>query len=209
MSRILPAEFTGVPLGGRPLEAVFIGASTGGPGVIQSILSGLPRDFPTPIAICQHMPPDFTRIWSERLNDACRIGVTEAHDGQPFVKGSAYIAPTGYHMRFRRVGRHVEIALDHDFADSLHVPSIDIMMSSAAQVFGSTGLGVLLTGLGSDGALGLLSMRRAGAHTIVQAPDSAVAPSMPTSAEDLGAAVEEASAAEMRELIERRVRGGY
>lgn len=209
MSRILPAEFTGVPLGGRPLEAVFMGASTGGPGVIQSILSVLPRDFPAPIAICQHMPPDFTRIWAERLNDACKVRVTEAADGEPFERGHAYIAPTGYHMRFRRVGRHAEITLDHDFADSLHVPSIDIMMSSAAQVFGSGGLGVLLTGLGSDGALGLLSMRRAGAHTIAQAPDNAVAPSMPSSAEELGAAVEEATAVEMGELIDRRVRGKF
>jgi len=207
VSRILSAEFTGIPLGGRPLDAVVIGASTGGPGVIQSILDALPRDFPAPIAICQHMPTGFTRLWAERLNDQCRLKVIEASNGDPFVKGGVHIAPAGFHIRFKKVDRHFEIVLDCDFADSLFVPSIDIMMSSAAQVFGSGGLAALLTGLGSDGALGMLAMRRAGAHTIVEAPETAVASSMPASAVELGAAVEEASKSELGALINRRVRG--
>jgi len=196
-----------MPLGGRTLDAVVIGASTGGPGVIQSVLDYLPRDFPAPIAICQHMPPGFTRLWAERLNDTCRLRVVEASGGVPFVRGGVYIAPAGFHLRFKKVGRHFEVVLDRDFADSLFVPSIDIMMSSAAQVFGSGGLAVLLTGLGSDGSLGMLAMRRAGAHTIVESPESALAASMPASAVELAAAVEEATKDEMGELIDRRVRG--
>lgn len=197
----------GVPLGGRPLDAVIIGASTGGPGVIQTILDALPRDFPAPVAICQHMPVGFTGIWAERLDSTCRLKVAEAAPGAAFRPGTVHIAPTGLHLRFRRTESKVQIALDRDFADSLHVPSADIMMSSAAQVFGSSALGVLLSGLGSDGALGLLAMRRAGAHTVVESEASAVAYSMPSSAVELGAAVEEAHSEEIATVIERRVRG--
>jgi len=196
-----------MPLGGRPLDAVVIGASTGGPGVIQSILDYLPRDFPAPIAICQHMPPGFTQVWSERLDGSCRLKVAEAFGGAPFVRGRVYIAPIGFQLRFKKVGRHFEVVLDRDFADSLFVPSVDIMMSSAAQVFGSGALAVLLTGLGSDGALGMLAMRRVGAHTIVESPETALAASMPSSAVELGAALEEATKEELGALIDRRVRG--
>lgn len=153
------------------------------------------------------MPTGFTRLWAERLNDSCRLKVTEASSGDPFVKGGVHIAPAGFHIRFKKVDRHYEIVLDRDFADSLFVPSIDIMMSSAAQVFGGGALAVLLTGLGSDGALGMLALRRAGAHTIVESPDSALASSMPASAVELGAAVEEAPKTELGTLIDRRVRG--
>jgi len=197
----------GVPLGGRPLRAVVIGASTGGPGVIQTILDALPRDFPAPVAICQHMPHGFTRIWAERLDGTCRLKVAEATPGAVFKPGTVHIAPAGFHLRFKRNEFRVQLALDRDFADSLHVPSADIMMSSAAQVFGSAGLGVLLSGLGSDGALGMLAMRRAGAHTIVESEASAVAYSMPSSAVELGAAVEEAHSNEIAALIDHRVRG--
>lgn len=207
MPRSLFPESTGVPMGGRPLDAVVIGASTGGPGVIQSILSALPRRFAAPIAVCQHMPLGFTTYWAERLDECCRIKVCEARSGEPFLPGTAYVAPVGRHMRFHMDAAGPSLVLDLDFADSLHVPSIDIMMSSAAQTFGSRGLGVLLTGLGSDGALGLLAMRRAGAHTIVESEASAVAYSMPSSAVELGAALEEAHAEEMAGLITERVSG--
>jgi len=205
--RHLPAEPVGVPLGSVPLDAVVIGASTGGPPMVEQILRDLPRDFRAPVAICQHMPPGFTQAWAERLDSICRLRVKEARFGDVFEAGTAYVAPIGKHMRVQRENKHAALTLDADFADSLHVPSIDILMSSVAQAFGSRALGVLLTGLGQDGALGLLAVRRAGGHTITEAEDSAVAYSMPGSAVELGAAAEEVSASEMGPVIIERVKG--
>lgn len=181
---------TGVPMGSGPLSAVVIGASTGGPPALEALLASLPADLGVPVAICQHMPLGFTEGWAQRLDGLCRMRVCEATDRQPFARGRAHIAPIGKQMRFKRTERGVLVRLDDDFADSLHVPSIDILMSSAAEVFGSRALGVLLTGLGSDGALGMLAVRRGGGHTIAQDPETCAAPSMPESAVQLGAAAE-------------------
>lgn len=198
---------TGVPLGGVELSAVVIGASTGGPKLVEAVLRELPYDFPAPVAVCQHMPPGFTRIWAERLDDICRLKVREAVNREEFVRGTVYIAPVGVHMRLRKDGRTAKVALDADFADSLHVPSIDMLMSSAAAAFGSRVLGVLLTGLGSDGAMGMLAIRRAGGHTICETPESAIAASMPQSAVELGAAAEEIPGPQIPRAIVERVRG--
>lgn len=206
-SRRLPAEPVGVPLGSIPLDVVVIGASTGGPPTVEQLLRELPSDFRAPVAICQHMPPGFTHTWAERLDSVCRLRVKEARYGEPFVAGTVYVAPTGKHMRVLREDREAKIALDMDFADSLHVPSIDILMSSVAHAFGSRALGVLLTGLGQDGALGLLALRRAGGHTIAETEDSAVAYSMPGSAVELGAAAEEVAAADLPAVVMERVLG--
>jgi len=210
MGRRLPAEPVGVPQGGRTLEAVVIGASTGGPKVVENILRSLKRDFPAPLAVCQHMPPGFIETWAERLDQSCSLRVKEAQFGERFEKGTAYIAPIGKHMRLKRDSDGtVSISLDRDFADSLHIPSIDMLMSSAAQAYGSVMLAVLLTGLGSDGALGMLAVRRAGGHTISEAPESAVAYSMPGSAVEMGAAAEEVASNEMPRVITDRVDGKF
>jgi two-component system chemotaxis response regulator CheB len=200
-------EMTGTPLGGFSMSAVVIGASTGGPHVLEPLLRALPADLPVPVAICQHMPPDFTRLWAERLDTLCGLTVKEAENGEPFRAGRVYIAPIGRHLRFRRDGRAVYVRLDADFADALFVPSIDFMMSSAADVFRSGALAVLLTGLGSDGALGMLTVRRAGGYTIIEDPDSAKASSMPKSAAAAGAVAESARAADLARIIIDRVNG--
>lgn len=193
--------------GGFTSAAVLIGASTGGPPVVEQIVRALPAYFPAPIAICQHMSPGFVSGWAERLSRVCWLRVKEAEDGEPFARGTVYIAPVGRHLRFRRDGRAVYIRLDVDFADSFFVPSIDYMLSSAAETFGSRALGALLTGIGSDGALGMLTLRRAGAYTLVQSPESATAPSMPESAAGLGAAIEQAAADEIARIIVDRASG--
>lgn len=177
-------------MGGGPVSAIVIGASTGGPPALETILSALPPDLPVPVAVCQHMPAGFTVGWAERLNGLCRLRVREAEHRQHFARRCVYIAPIGLHMRLRRIEQDVLISLDQDFADSLHVPSIDMLMSSAATVFGSRTLAVQLTGLGADGALGMETVRRAGGHTIAQSPESCSAASMPESAIQLGAAAE-------------------
>lgn len=198
-----------IPIGGFPAAAVVIGASTGGPPVVEQILRALPLHFPAPIAICQHMSPGFVEQWAERLDPLCWLHVKEADHGEPFERGTVYLAPQGRHLRFWRDATGPRIRLDADAAGSVHVPCIDFAFTSAAEVFGSRALGVLLTGLGSDGALGLQALRRVGAYTIVEDPASAVAPSMPSSAIEAGAALEIVPAAGLPRVLPLRANGDY
>jgi len=198
---------SGTPQGGVSLRAVIIGASAGGPREIQSVLERLPGDFPAPIAICQHMTEGATAPWAERLNECCPLQVVEAAPGMRFEAGRVYIAPAGRHMRLIGPAHTARITLLPDFADALHVPSIDFLMSSAAEVFGSRVMGVLLTGMGSDGALGMLAIRNAGGATAIQSAESAPFSSMPMAAAELGAASEQVDLAHIPALMMRRVEG--
>jgi len=208
--RLVSAEPVGIPTGGHAMRAVVIGASAGGPQRVEQILRHLPADFGAPVAVCQHMPLGFTKTWAERLDRLCSLRVREARFGEAFEPGSVCVAPIGKHMRFEREANGaVRIRLDSDFADSLHVPSIDIMMSSAAQAIGSGTLAVLLSGFGSDGATGMLAVRRAGGHTISEASDTAVAASMPSAAVKIGAAAEEVSAQDLPQVVVDRVAGRF
>ncbi len=197
------------PMGGFPSAVVVIGASTGGPPVIERIVRALPADFPAPVAICQHMSEGFVEQWAERLDPLCWLTVKEAGNGEALEKGTVYIARIGRHMRFFRDGLAPRIRLDHDTAASTHVPCIDVTFTSSAEVFGSRALGVLLTGLGADGSNGLLALRRTSAYTIVEDPATAVAPSMPASALALGAVVETVPTADLPKVIVERASGRY
>ncbi|MGB4441330.1 MAG: CheB methylesterase domain-containing protein [Coriobacteriia bacterium] len=199
----------GTPLGGFASAAVLIGASTGGPPVLECIVRALPSDFPAPVAICQHISPGFVEQWAERLDPLCWLTVKEAENGEAFRRGTVYIAQVGRHLRFFRDSTGTRIRLDHDETDAPHVPCIDITFASAAEVFGSRALGVLLTGLGSDGALGMQALRRASAYTIVEDPATAAAPSMPSSALALGAVVETVPTADLPKVIMERANGRY
>lgn len=200
---------TATPLGGFASAAVVIGASTGGPPVLERILRALPADFPAPVAICQHISPGFVEPWVERLDPLCWLTVKQAENGEPFRKGTVYIAQVGRHMRFFADGTGVRLRLDEDTVASAHVPCIDVTFASAAGVFGSRALGVLLTGLGADGSEGLLALRRVSAYTIVEDPATAVAPSMPASALALGAVVETVATADLPRVIVERANGRY
>lgn len=200
-------EYTGTPTGGVPMLAVLIGASAGGPKAVQTILESLPADFSAPIAICQHMTHGATASWAQHLNDACKLRVSEATHAEQFRAGHVYIAPTGRHLRIRGTAAKPWCSLELDFADVLHVPSIDFLMSSAAETFGSRALGVLLSGMGSDGALGMLAIRRAGGVTLAESAESAFMPSMPRAAEDLGAVNEVVPIELMAFTIAERVAG--
>lgn len=197
----------GVPLGGGPLAAVVIGASAGGPAAIETILSALNADFPAPIAVCQHMLEGTTEFWADRLDSICELSVAEAKNGESFSAGNVYVAPAGRHMRFRGTFTEPVITVERDFADVMHVPSIDFLMSSAATLFGSRVLVVLLTGMGSDGALGMLSVRRVGGVTLAQSEDTAFMPSMPRSAAQLGAAGEVIPLQHIAKTVVDRVEG--
>lgn len=174
---------------------------------MQALLEQLPADFPVPIAVCQHMTEGATERWAEHLDECTPFRVVEATPGATFEAGTVYIAPSGKHMRLLGPARKPRISLLPDFADTLHVPSIDFLMSSAADVFGSRVLGVILTGLGSDGALGMLAIRRAGGPTICESVESAQFSSMPRAASDLGAASEQLHLDEMGPIIVARVAG--
>lgn len=197
------------PFSGFASAAVLIGASTGGPPVVERIVRALPADFPAPVVICQHMSPGFIEQWAERLDPLCWLTVKQAENGERCERGHVYIAPVGRHLRFARAGSAARMRLDADFADSVHVPCIDFMFSSAAEVYGSRALGVLLTGIGKDGSLGLQALRRTGAYTIVEDPATAVAPSMPASAVELGAATETAATDTLPHTIVARALGDY
>ncbi len=198
-----------LPFSGFSAAAVLIGASTGGPPLLERIVRALPADFPSPVAICQHMSPGFTDGWAQRLDPLSWLHIKEAENGERFERGTIYIAPAGYQLRFRRHRHAATIWLDDDVAGARFVPSIDEMFSSGADAFGSRAIGVLLTGLGSDGARGMLALRTRGAYTLIQRPDSAIAPSMPAAAAALNAAVEEVAADDLHRVIVDRAKGVF
>lgn len=166
---------------------VAIGTSTGGPKALQDILPVFPADFPVPILIVQHMPTGFTRPFAQRLNSSCAIGICEAEHHQLIRPGVAYIAPAGRHMTVQRHSANQGvICLDSHPAKSLHIPSIDIMMKSVARAFGHDAMGVVLTGMGCDGAEGMEAIYRRGGMTIGQDEASCTVYGMPRACAELG-----------------------
>lgn len=179
---------------------VVIGASTGGTEALREILTGLPADAPA-IAIVQHMPPGFTAAFARRMDSLSKINVTEAVDGMLLRAGSAIIAPGDQHMILRRVagGYRVNVA-DGPYV-SRHRPSVDVLFRSAAAAAGHNALGILLTGMGDDGARSLGEMKAAGAHTIAQDEASSVVYGMPREAVRMGNAVQSVALGRMAAAI--------
>ena len=175
-------------------EVLLIGASTGGTEAIREVLEQLPANTP-PVLIVQHMPAGFTRSFAERLNRSSQLQVSEAIDGEPLLPGHAYIAPGDRHLKLARKGRDYVTELDAGPEVNRHRPSVDVLFESAARHAGHKATGVLLTGMGKDGAAGLLAMRAAGALTIAQDEASSMIFGMPREAIALGAAREVASLA--------------
>ncbi|WP_324689457.1 chemotaxis response regulator protein-glutamate methylesterase [Cobetia sp. D5] len=177
--------------GRRPLlsseKLIAVGASTGGTEAIRAVLQSLPADAPA-ILVTQHMPPGFTRSFAERLNGLCRIAVKEAVHGERILPGHAYIAPGDAHLTLSRSGANYVVTLDQRPPVNRHRPSVDVLFDSVARVAGRNAVGVILTGMGRDGARGLLQMCEAGAHTIAQDEQSCVVYGMPREAVELGAA---------------------
>jgi two-component system, chemotaxis family, protein-glutamate methylesterase/glutaminase len=166
---------------------ICIGCSTGGPEALQEILTALPEDTPG-IVVVQHMPDHFTGAFARRLNSICRIEVREAVDGDDVLRGRALIAPGSHHMLLNRIGSNFRVSLKYGPLVSRHRPSVDVLFRSAAQYAGANAMGILLTGMGDDGAKGLLEMKAAGAQTIAQNEATCVVFGMPRIAIELGAA---------------------
>ncbi len=165
---------------------VAIGASTGGTEAIREILTRLPPDFPA-IAITQHMPPGFTRSFAQRLDSLCRVRVKEAEHGERLLPGHAYIAPGGRHLRVQRSGANYVVAIDDAEPVNRHRPSVEVLFDSVATQVGPNALGVMLTGMGKDGADAMRRMKLAGAHTYAQDEASCVVFGMPREAIACGA----------------------
>ena len=162
-----------------------IGASTGGTEAIKDVLMGLPRNAPGTV-IVQHMPANFTEAFAQRLNSLCAMEVREAKNGDSITPGVVLIAPGDYHMVVRRSGARYYVEIGSGEKVSGHRPSVDVLFNSVAKIAGSNAIGVILTGMGSDGAKGLLAMHNAGAKTLGQDENSCVVYGMPKTAFELG-----------------------
>ncbi|HID56811.1 TPA: chemotaxis response regulator protein-glutamate methylesterase [Candidatus Poribacteria bacterium] len=171
----------------HPIEIVVIGVSTGGPRALQRLLPKLPGDLPAGILIAQHMPPQFTKLLAERLDQMCRIRVVEGKNGEEVCDGKAIIAPGGRHMKVIALdGAHPRIRVIERVEGMIYVPSVDLLMESAAKVYGDKVLALILTGMGNDGLKGMKAIKERGGVTLAQDESSSVIFGMPKACIEAG-----------------------
>ena len=173
----------------EPTKIVAIGISTGGPNALQYLLTQLPGDFPGSIIVVQHMPEGFTEMFSRRLDESCAIDVKEAQSGDLLIAGRALICPGNRHIKVRRMPLGNTVVLSDEARMNGHRPSVDILFRSVAMEFGSRAIGVLMTGMGDDGANGLGLIKDAGGLTIAQSEESCTVFGMPKVAIERGHAM--------------------
>lgn len=190
-----------LPRGGSVPEIVAIGASTGGTDAIREVLSHLPADFPIGTVMVQHMPPGFTRSFADRLNDLCALEVKEAANRDMLLPGRALLAPGDCHMVVRR-GEHGDyVELQRTPEVSGHRPSVDVLFDSVAELYGPRSIGVLLTGMGRDGASGMRTLHETGATTLAQDEETCVVFGMPKAAINDGSVDFVANHAQIGEVL--------
>jgi two-component system chemotaxis response regulator CheB len=195
------------PLGRLSTEKiVFIGASTGGTEATKDVLVQLPADFPA-VLVTQHMPPGFTTSYARRLDGLCRIRVKEAVDGERVLPGHAYIAPGGWHLSVERSGANYIARVTAEDPVNRHRPSVEVLFRSAARIVGPNAFGIMLTGMGGDGARAMKEMRDAGSYNICQDEASCVVFGMPREAIAAGAAHEVLALARIAPHLVDRLRG--
>lgn len=181
-------------------KIVFVGASTGGVEALKALLLGMPADCP-PTLITQHMPPRFTTGFAERLNRQCPMAVSEAVRDQTIEHGHVYIAPGSHHLEIARVGTHHVCRLSDGPPVSGHRPSVDVLFRSAARVCGKSAVAAILTGMGKDGADGMLELRHSGAFTLGQDEASSLIYGMPRAAFERGAVMQQHPLGHMADAI--------
>ena len=196
-----PMPRTGPRERAAAVEMIAIGASTGGVGAIESVLEQLPVDGLPPVVITQHIPAGFSESFAQRLDAKLGLKVQHAVDGMPILAGHVYVAPGGQQFAIDRAADGYVCRVTAGPRVNLHRPSVEVLFQSVARHVGAGALGVLLTGMGSDGAQGLLAMRHAGAYTLVQDEQSSVVWGMPGAAAKLGAANEILPLAEIPRAI--------
>jgi len=178
-----------------------IGASTGGPGALQHLLSNLPADFPAAILVAQHMPAPFTAPFARRLSEVCALEVKEAEPGDRLLAGRVLVAPGARDLKMARTAMGAIAVLSDDPASGGHRPSVDVLFRSAARTFGAAAVALLLTGMGNDGAAGMGEVRAAGGFTIAQAERSSAVFGMARCAIQLGHAMLVADLEQLPEIV--------
>lgn len=181
-------------------KIIAIGASTGGVEAVREIVEALPPNAPA-VFVTQHMPPRFTSQFANRLNGFCAVNVQEARDGERAIQGHVYIAPGDRHLTIARSGAHFVCRLDDGPPVTGHKPSVDVLFKSAAQAAGRNVIGAILTGMGKDGAAGMLAMREAGALTFGQDEASCVVYGMPKAAAEIGAVTKQVNLTGMANVL--------
>ncbi|MEO6323009.1 MAG: chemotaxis-specific protein-glutamate methyltransferase CheB [Thermoanaerobaculia bacterium] len=208
------SENTGISNDGEPdielptdVRMVCVGASTGGPQAIQLVLDRIPATFPFPLAIVQHMPVGFTGAFAERLNHSSPLEVKEARHGDVFHPGRALIAPAGRHLMFQQGLKGITAALSDEPSKVSHIPSVDVLFSSAAESFGASVIAVIMTGMGSDGRDGARRLAAEGAFVIAEAEKSCAVYGMPKAVVEAGLADACWTSTEIAERL-AHIRGG-
>jgi two-component system chemotaxis response regulator CheB len=183
----LAAGVVAVPLAaGLQVDVVVLGISTGGPQGLKVVIPRLPADCPVPIAIVLHMPVGYTEMYARKLDELSPMAVKEASEGDEMLPGRILLAPAGRHLTFRRAGSRVVAHLDVRPLDSQHRPSVDVLFQSAAEVYGARTLGVVMTGMGSDGRDGAAWIKAKGGRILTEAEESCVVYGMPRSVVEAG-----------------------
>jgi len=195
----LPVQAPDVPIL-RKNAVVVVGASTGGTEALREFLSALPGNTP-PVLVVQHMPENFTLSFANRLDQCCAMHVCEAGDGQPLTAGNVYIAPGHSHLSIISRGGQLFTRLDQGEPVNRHRPAVDVLFDSAASLLGKRAVGVILTGMGKDGANGMLRMREAGSYNLGQDQASSVVYGMPRAAYEIGALHEVVPLSHMAERV--------
>jgi two-component system chemotaxis response regulator CheB len=198
-----PVKRTPVPPQER--EIVAIGLSTGGPTALMQVLPHLPKSFPLPIVIVQHMPPIFTKQLAERLNTECALEVLEAAEGMALKRGQVLLAPGDYHMRLKRKLNEVSVTLDQAEKENSCRPAVDVLFRSVVEVYGGRALGVVLTGMGQDGLRGVEHLKQKNAYVIAQDRESSVVWGMPGAVVEAGLADSVLSLREVAPAMLRQV----
>jgi two-component system chemotaxis response regulator CheB len=171
---------------GNPNKIVAIGVSTGGPQALEFVLSQLPGDFPGSIVVVQHMPDGFTDMFARRLDEVCPLRVKEAQSGDLLLPGRVLVCPGSRHMKVKRLPLGDIVVLSDEPRVNGHRPSVDVLMRSVAEEFRGNAVGVLMTGMGDDGAEGLGAIKKEGGMTIAQSEESCVVYGMPKAAIERG-----------------------
>jgi two-component system chemotaxis response regulator CheB len=190
------------------VEVLAVAASTGGPNALAKFFSAIPKDFPVPVVIVQHMPPVFTKLFADRLRSTCALTFHEARGGEALLPGHAYVAPGDFHMRVVREGAALSLALDQGPPENSCRPAADVLFRSVVEAFGAGTLAVVFTGMGQDGLKGCEKVRAAGGQVVVQDEASAVVWGMPGFVARAGLAHAvlplDSIAAEVRARVEQR-----
>jgi two-component system chemotaxis response regulator CheB len=173
-------------VGDGRMDVVVLGISTGGPQGLKSVIPHFPANMPVPVGIVLHMPLGYTEMYARKLDELCELRVKEAEEGDDVVRGVVLLAPAGRHMSFRRNGRSIVVHLDVRPLDRPHRPAVDVLFHSAAEVFGGRALGVVMTGMGSDGREGAAWNKAKGGPSLTEAEESCVVYGLPRAVADAG-----------------------